>query len=252
MKQLILHRAALMAAITLAGCGQKEGDGHAHAGTDGENAVEVGVIYHPKKGLLIPAETAKFIGLELADVAERRVNATREIPARVFRSATTNEPRALASAVVSAADGALLWTGQAGSAATSALAATVLRLDRTQEPQSGSVEVILGIEDAGRSLSNGSFVAFRITEPATNVVTTVPRTAVLHTVEGDFVYTASEDYFVRAAVKLGRTDGEFAQITEGLYAGDKVVVRPVMSLWMTELHHVNGGDACCIVAKPKE
>lgn len=247
-----LHGVALMAAITLAGCGHKEGDGHDHAGNDGEHAVEIGVLYDPKKGLLIPAETAKFIGLELVDVSERPVNAAREISARVFRAATTNESRALASAVVSAADAALLRPGLAGTTSAGALATTVLRLDHNQEPKNGMVEAILQIEDATRSLPDGEFVTFRFTQDATNAVTAVPRTAVLHTTEGDFIYTASADFLIRAAVKLGRTDSEFAEITEGLYAGDKVVVRPVMTLWMTELHNVNGGDACCIVAKPKE
>jgi len=44
-------------------------------------------------------------------------------------------------------------------------------------------------------------------------------------------------------VKLGLTDGEFTEVTDGLFAGDKVVVHPVMTLWMTELHNFNGGDA---------
>ncbi len=250
MKRLLLHSAWALAAIVLAGCGHKDGD--KHAGMDTGGAVEIGVTYHPKKGLLIPAETAKFIGLETVDVAERPVNAPREISARVFRCATTSEPRALASAAVAGADASLLRTGLAGTTSTGALAATVLRVDRTQEPQTGLVEAILQVEDTARLLADGEFIGFRFTTSSTNTVTAVPRDAVLHTTEGDFVYTVSGEYFLRAAVKLGRMDSEFAEVTEGLYAGDKVVVRPVMTLWMTELHSVNGGDACCIVAKPKE
>jgi hypothetical protein len=252
MKHLIFHVVALMAAITLAGCGNKPDDGREHAGEDAARGVEIGVTYNPKSGLLIPAETAKFIGLETVEVAERPVNASHEISARVFRCATTSDPRALASASVAVADASLLRTGLAGTTSTDALAATVLRVDRTQEPQTGLVEAILQVEDTARLLADGEFIGFRFTTSSTNNVTAVPRDAVLHTTGGDFVYTVSGEYFLRAAVKLGRMDSEFAEVTEGLYAGDKVVVRPVMTLWMTELHSVNGGDACCIVAKPKE
>lgn len=250
MKRLLLHFAGALAATALAGCGHKAGD--EHAGKVMEGAVEIGVLYHPKKGLLIPAETAKFIGLETVDVVERPVNASREIFARVFRAATTSEPRALASAAVAVADANLLRTGLAGTTSTGALAATVLRVDRTHEPQSGMVEVILQVEDTARLLADGAFVGIRFTTTLTNAVTAAPRTALFHTTEGDFVYAVSGDYFLRTAVKLGRMDSEFAEVTEGLYAGDKVVVRPVMTLWMTELHSVNGGDACCLVSKPKE
>jgi hypothetical protein len=34
------------------------------------------------------------------------------------------------------------------------------------------------------------------------------------------------------------------QITDGLYAGDQVVVQPVMSLWLAELQSLRGGKAC--------
>lgn len=250
MKRLLFHGAAVVSAIMLAGCRHKEGDGA--AGQDAEQAAEIGVTYHPKKGLLIPAETAKFIGLDTVEVTERPVSAAREISARVFRAATISEPRALASAVVSAVDAALLQPGFAGTTATGALIATVRRLDRTQEPQNGWVEVILQVEDAARSLPDGEFVNFRFTRHSTDAVTAVPRVALFHTTEGDFVYTVSGEHFVRAAVKLGRMDSEFAEVTDGLYVGDKIVVRPVMTLWMTELHNVNGGDACCLVRKPKE
>jgi hypothetical protein len=247
MSRFAFNFAALAAALALAGCGHKE-----HAGMGTKDTANIGVTYHPKKGLLIPADTAKFIGLETVEVAKRPVNAVREISARIFRAATTHESRALASTLVSAADVALLRPGLVGTTATGALTATVLRLDRTQEPQNGLVEAILQVGDGTRSLPEGAFVTFRFTEHSPNAVTAVPRAALFHTTEGDFAYTASGEHFIRAAVKLGRMDSEFAEVSEGLYVGDEVVVRPVMTLWMTELHNVNGGDACCLVSKPKK
>ena len=252
MKQFALLCAGVVIAITLAGCGSKAEDGGEKAGSTAESTVEIGVLYNPKKGLLVPEETARFIGLKTEDVVERPVNAVREISARIFRAATASEPRALASAVVSAAEAASLRVGLTGTTTNGALAAVVQRLDYTQAGPHGSVEAILRVDDAARTLPEGDFVGFRLTEILTNAVTVVPRAAVLRTMEGDFVYTTSEDYLIRAAVKLGRMDGEFAEVTEGVYVGDKVVVHPVTTLWMTELHNVNGGDACCIVSKPKQ
>ena len=49
---------------------------------------------------------------------------------------------------------------------------------------------------------------------------------------------------MRAPVKLGVVNHEFAEVTDGLYAGDQIVVQPVMTLWMAELQSLRGGKAC--------
>ena len=54
-------------------------------------------------------------------------------------------------------------------------------------------------------------------------------------------------YLVRAPVKVGARNGDLVEIKDGLYAGDQVVLQPVMSLWMTELAAVKGGQACCVM-----
>ena len=69
----------------------------------------------------------------------------------------------------------------------------------------------------------------------------VPRSALLRTVEGWFVYTKSGDRLIRAAVKVGVMNDEFAEITDGLYAGDIVALKPVMKLWLAELQAIRGG-----------
>ena len=234
-----------LALVVLAGC-RRPG-----SASDVEQAPEIGVAYSAKNGLLLPPETAKFIGLETVEVSERPVTATREITARVFRAATTNQPRAFASAVVSVADAAMLRPGLASLHTPSSPAAEVLQLDRSGAAQTGNVEAILQVSDAALTLSEGGFVTARLAIGSTNAVTVVPNTALFHTTTGDFVYLENGAHFARAVVTLGRTDGEFTEITDGLLAGDKVVVKSVMTLWMTELHNVNGGDACCIKREVK-
>jgi len=240
------------AALALTGCGRREIAVHGPSTDGAERAAEIGVSYSPKNGLLVSPETAKFIGLETVEVSERPVIGTREITARIFRAATTNEPRAFASAVVSAADAAMLRPGLASIHTPSLPAAEVLRFDRSGEPQTGMVEAILQVNDTTLALNEGGFVPVRFSIGSTNAVTVVPNAALFHTTAGDFVYLENGAHFARAAVTAGRTDGEFTEITDGLLAGDKVVVKSVMTLWMTELHNVNGGDACCVKQEAKK
>ncbi len=230
----------------LVGCNRKNGESGA------EHIAEPGVSYNARNGLLLPPETAKFIGLETVEVSERAIKATREITARVFRAATTNELHALASAVVSVADAAMLRPGLTSSHTPTTSAAEVLRLDRSGATQTGMVEAILRVNDAALALSEGGFVNVTFAVGSTNAVTVVPNSALFHTTAGDFVYLENGAHFARVAVKVGRTDGEFTEVTDGLLAGDKVVVQSVMTLWMTELHNVNGGDACCVKREPKK
>ena len=75
---------------------------------------------------------------------------------------------------------------------------------------------------------------------------TIPRSALLECSDGHSVYTVSGEHLVRTPVKAGAVHGEVVEIKEGLYAGDQVVLEPVMSLWMTELAAVKGGQACCV------
>ena len=60
-------------------------------------------------------------------------------------------------------------------------------------------------------------------------------------VEGWFVYIRSGERLIRAAVKVGVTNAEFAEITDGLYPGDVVAPKPVMKLWLEELQAIRDG-----------
>ena len=249
MKTQCLWLLALML-VTAAGCGRKERTGNDSSAGGAEQTVEIGVLYSPKTGLLVSPETAKFIGLETVEVSERVISATQRVAARVFRAGTANEPRALASAFVSAADAATLRPGLSAPATPDSPAAEVIRLERNGDLQTGMVEAILRVNDPQMTLKDGDFVTVRFASGSTNAVTVVPRAALFHTTEGDFVYAVNGESFLRTAVKRGREDSEFVEVADGLFAGDNVVMRPVMTLWMTELHNVNGGDACCLKIEP--
>lgn len=255
--------ASILAAGTLlVGCkkAHHEGDGHGHADGGHESTEapleEVGVSFSKKSGLRVPPETAKFIGLQTAEVEERKVAAESHFVAQVYRTANGAQFAALtpgvsvttlASGRISPAEAALLDVGQSISVVAegaNALPALVSALNRGWEKSGGQIEVLLSIADKDGRLANGAFVSATVTLGGEKTVVSVPRSALLRTAEGDFVYTVSGESFVRAAVKLGGVNPEFAEVTDGLFEGDRIVTNPVMTLWMAELQSIRGGKAC--------
>lgn len=75
-------------------------------------------------------------------------------------------------------------------------------------------------------------------------VAAVPAEAVQRTVKGNFVYVVNGDWFLRTPVALGATDGEWIEIKDGLYEGDRIATAGTRWLWLAELQAVNGGVAC--------
>jgi hypothetical protein len=256
-----IHRLAFLAAaaLAIAGCGHESGKSEAHEGREAGHArgAETGVTFNARKGLLVPTETAKFIGLEVAGVEERMVAATLEFSAQVYRAASEaplasgqpgGRPDAWASGNVSPADAARLTEGQVvsvrGGDTGIEMSGRVVALERDLEKASGQVEVLLAISDSEPPLASGALLSVTVPIASERNVVSVPRTALFRTTEGDFVYTVSGEHFVRTAVRLGSVNPEFAEVTDGLYAGDQFVIKPVMALWMAELQSLRGGKAC--------
>ena len=234
----------LAAVALLTSCGhrdhdaQAEGSGHEH---------EEVVSFNSKSGLLVPPETAKFIGLQIVDVQERKVTSRRRFMAQVYRSAFEQHTTAHASAMLGKLESASLREGQAAQFLADGqvpLTGRIVAINREMEQASGTAEVQVEIEDAGRTLTTGSHVAVTVTTGKEQNVVAVPRAALLQTAEGNFIYTVSGERFVRAAVKVGALNDEFVEITDGLYAGDQVASQPVMTLWLVELQSLRGGKAC--------
>ena len=89
-------------------------------------------------------------------------------------------------------------------------------------------------------------IGLQITEVSedANARVSVPRSALLTTVEGHFVYAGNGGFFLRTPVKIGTQSAEWVEIADGLYAGDKIVSAAVISLWLAELQYLRGGKAC--------
>lgn len=242
--------------ITLISCGCKPRDIEHAAHSEAEEQADTGIKYKEGKGLLVTAETAKYIALKVEDVSERKLSTTFSFNAQIYQAATNAQfasvesavpSISLASALLNRRDAQLLREGQEVNVATARnenFRAHVRSIDATLGTNNSQVEVIVDIADADQRLANGAPISVIATNSSESAGPAIPSSALLRSAEGTFVYTVSGDRFVRTPVKLGRVNHDFIGIADGLYAGDQVVVHPVMTLWMAELQSIRGGQAC--------
>ncbi len=234
-------------ALVLAGCDKE--DAALARSTSPEEIISV--EFNPKSGLLVSPVTASFINVKTEDVGEASLTSELELSGQVYRSASAGHDKTLASITLKQDAAERIQQVTTGHLAGTGQAFCILRMEQSIT-SADDREVLISIDDPNQTLSSGEFITARFTIGSANPVTVVPREALLQTTEGDFVYAVNGQRFVLTKVKLGATSEKQVEIVDGLYAGDKIVVHPVMTLWMTQLHYVNGGDACCAVRKPKE
>jgi hypothetical protein len=228
-----------------------------HKASEEHEHPENGVTFGAKHGLRVRSETAAFIGLKVADVEERPVKSEFRFAAQVYRAAADAKvvsvrplaaATAFASGDVSPEDARVLRRGQAitvqlGQGAS--LSGRIAEIEpHTDKSTVEHLDVTVAIDDSSGQLAAGNFVDVKVPVGGDKPVASVPRSALLQTAEGKFVYTVSGEHFVRTAVKTGVVSDDYVEISDGLYAGDVVVVAPVMTLWMAELQSLRGGKAC--------
>lgn len=242
--QTICLLTLLVTCVCLSGCRDKKTEpAHGEAGHKDDG----GIAFKPKEGLSVPEDVARHIGLQLADVAERKVNRQIVFTAQVYGEAGSQARRVLlASAWVESALALVIRSGTdivATSADTNSVAGVITRIVPAANTNS-LAEVLVELRAEQGELKVGDFVRVTLTTPGKDAVTVVPRTALLHNTEGHFVYVVNGSRLLRAAVKVGGEQDGFLEIKDGLLAGDRIAVAGVPMLWCAELHRVNGGDAC--------
>lgn len=245
-------------ALFFTSCGRENAGAPVHDHADAGHAHEIdpGISYDAKSGLLVQPETAAFIGLEVADVEERAVASQWHFTASVYRAAkearlASTQPMTatttLASAALDSAKAAVLHEGQRVTVEAEGLGTLegrILEVHHNAAHASGQTEILLAVADTQARLDKGTFLTVNAPLQGAGPVMSVPCSALLRTTEGHFVYTVSGDRFVRAPIKVGLVNHAFAEVTDGLYAGDRIVVKPVMTLWLAELQSLRGGKAC--------
>jgi multidrug efflux pump subunit AcrA (membrane-fusion protein) len=235
-----------------AGCGRQEGDhGKEHAESGhGEEESPSGASFKPGKGILIQDETRKIIGLEVVDVTEELLPQHVQLNVQIFV-----ETHRLADLKIDHTGCQFHGSGFLPREKTVVLEpkqSVTLKTSRrellegfvvaVQEPLAhGEVEIIVGVTTAGTELKDGEFVSAMISVPRSEPVTVIPRSALLRTVEGTYVYAVNGDAYYRTAVTVGSSTDDKLEVIDGLYAGDRVVAKPVETLWIIELRATKGG-----------
>lgn len=246
----------LIAGSLLVGCDGKEGDGHSkeadHAEDDGHGHDEEspsGASFKAGKGVSVTDETRKILGLEVADVTEANLARSIRFTAQVYaasrnqHASVANPPAQtlLASGLVAPAQAALVPAGMAVSfSAPSGANAEGVVKEVHSSLALGDAEIDIILSETG-ALKSGDFVQGTITLPRAEAVTVIPKSALLRTTEGTFVYAVNGTAYFRTAVKVGAENSDRVEITDGLLAGDQVVTTPVQTLWLIELRAVKGG-----------
>lgn len=242
MNQQFVKNATLLLAVMLAGCGRK-----AVETTVAESTVMLGPQYSAKQGLLLPDDTRRSLGVKTVEVVEQKVPSTIEVQLRIYQA---GDHASLASGTVTPEQAKLLKPGQAlqiHAGDGKSFTGKVTALNDQLQKATGVIEVLAEILGISAGLAAGKFLQADIALDSNESVVSVPRAALLQCSDGYSVYTVSGEHLVRTPVKVGALNSDLVEIKDGLYAGDQVVLQPVMSLWMTELAAVKGGQACCVM-----
>lgn len=248
----------LVAGSLFVGCGgHKEGEGHGkeveHGKEDGHGHSEEspsGASFKAGKGVIVTEETKKLLGVEVADVAERKLPNQIRFTVQVFGEKHHHLAKQEDHSGCDTHGSGLLSTNIALAVK---VGQPVQLLKDTNSPLGGVVltvqkalalgesEVVIGISNATTTLKAGEFVAARINLPRDEPVAAVPQSALLRTSEGTFVYAVNGDAYFRTAVKVGAEADGWFEITDGLLTGDQIVTKPVQTLWLIELRATKGG-----------
>ncbi len=230
--------------VALAGCAREE-SGH------GDVEASALQLFEKGKGLRLPEEMARTLGVATVEVAERSFQRSIEGSARVYQSGRGTAPgRAIAS--LSPDQVAPLTIGQPVRLRATPDSMTVtgrlVRID-SQTAALGQVEALIDFPDPEGRQPAGSTRTAEFVVPDRITAYAAPVSAVLQGVDGAFVYTLNGAHFVRTPVKLGAESDGSVEIMDGLYAGDTVVAKGGDAMWMIELCALKGGTPCCPVGK---
>jgi len=201
------------------------------------------------RGVTLSEAAAKALGIATAEVQNADMLPEHEaFTVQVYRAASENpaaDGMALGSFFLPAGEEKTVAVGQA----------VLLRGDAGEFEASvealppapgGAAEVLVSIRDQKSALRAGSFLVARLGR-AGDIrpgVVAIPRTAIVDSVRGPFVYVQNGASALRTPVKLGPVQGALVEVADGLFEGDVVVTSGASDLWLIELQAVNGGKGC--------
>jgi hypothetical protein len=267
----------LLSSLGLISCGEEHDshDGHDHGskpaekehssesrestgGHEDHGAEAAGATYQEGKGIGLSEETRKSLGLELMEVGEREMWPSQTLTAQVYRSAAEasrtygreREGNAYATALISKELATQFKPGQkltffSKDVADASHDGLIWKIDMAQVSVLGKAEALLELPDPDRSLAVGTFIEAQVpigTTPQKWV--SIPRSAVLETSTGSYAFVQNGSFLLRTEIKTGALTHEYIEITDGLYEGDTIAVKPVETLYLIELRATKGGGHC--------
>jgi hypothetical protein len=251
------EKAVLIGILTLAtflsGCGAshsheqvavESGESHhEHGGShDGPHSSH-GVEFKEGEGLSIPATTRELLGLKIFDVEEGKAIRRIELSLRVFK---VDHDTLLASGPADTNLAAFLQPGRNVSLvlkSESSRHGEIVSIEPNTAKFTGMAEVVVRVPRV-EGLEIGSFLDGFVTITTSEDVVLIPKGSLLKTAEGYFAYVVNGNSLFRTKISVGGQEGEKVEVMDGLYTGDRVVLQPIMSLWLAELQAIRGGQAC--------
>jgi hypothetical protein len=229
--------------------------GHDHD-DEGEEGASV-ASFDPEHGLTLSPEARSALELETVRVGRRDVRSAFRLLAQVFAV----QPRILATITLPAEEAGRLSDPAQGLDLGSA---TLVRVDRGGTAAGGQAELIVELVSRPRAPAIGDFVSLearlnpRVESPngnepadtaagssapaaAPRLPLAIPRSALLETAGGSFVFRVEGAFFRRQAVVTRDKTPDWVALSDGLREGDLIVASPVGQLWLTELRLTKGG-----------
>lgn len=244
LSRLSIYFLAFLTFVSLVGCGTKESKDAEHEESPSGASFKLG------KGVMLTDETSKILGLETLEVAEEKLPQVVRFNIQIFGETHRFTHLDIDHTGCDIHGSGFLPTDKVSLVESKQ---PVKLLTDRNEMLDGFVvavqkqlaydetEIVVGVTSAGTKLKDGEFVAATITLPRDEAVTVVTKSSLLRTSEGTFVYVTNGNAYYRTAVKVGSESDNKIEITDGLFAGDQVVTKPVETLWLIELRATKGG-----------
>ena len=230
---------------------RKAQHGHSH----GDDAQSFSGASHKEGiGITLLPQTREVLGIQTAEVEERRMARSVRWLARVYdlRSTgllavqTATPAGAVASGVIAARDALDLKAGMAVQALTDRGEKLSGRIVSVGKSVSASEkEIVTRLEGVGAGLPVGTFLSAEILVPSERPVAVVPKEAVVRAADTNHVYLVNGEAYLRTSVETGIESESFIEIRDGVLMGDSVVTRGALDLRLIELRAVKGGQGCC-------
>jgi len=222
--------------LTLSSCAKS----HASGSHPSEVAPTNGAQFKEGKGVSLTDTMSKAIELQTAEVSEEDITPMVSLQLQTTQSGTEAVGWLSPDQAKHVKPGAKLNLS-IKTPKLQNLEGTVSTVQKETAISSGEYEVSVKTNE---HLDAGLLISATIHLEEAKGLTVVPKSALLATAEGNFVYAKNGDFYVRTPVKLGAVGGNHIEVTDGLYSGDEIVTSPVMSLWLAELQVLRGGKAC--------